>query len=214
MRKPTAARQRGRQRDRPKRASVTMLLARRPLRSVSAFLVPSVRMPKRVLMVCTANVCRSPMAAAMLQHHLDAADVDVVVSSAGTNDSNDLAVDPHAVAALAEWGIDLRAHHPRVLTTDIAATDGADLIVTMQRQHLRHGVALDNRTWQRSFTLRELVRRITGTTANAATDFAAWTSMLSAGRKAAEMMGDSAVDDVNDPYGQGATAVGHTARNL
>ena len=45
------------------------------------------------------------------------------------------------------------------LTKEILATDGADLVLTMTREHLRHVVAMDPSAWPRTFTLKEFVRR-------------------------------------------------------
>ncbi len=165
-------------------------------------------------MVCTANVCRSPMAAAILQHHLDAQGIDAVVTSAGTMGPNGLPVDPEAVAAVSKWGIDLRAHQPRLFTKDVGAQEGADLIITMERQHLRHVVALDRRTWVRTYTLKELIRRIANAGPMAPGNLAVWTSALGTGRRAADMMDDSPLDDIADPYGQGRAAVNRTADEL
>lgn len=166
-------------------------------------------------MVCTANVCRSPMAAAILQHHLDEAGIDAVVTSAGTMGPNGLPVDPEAVAAVARWGIDLSAHQPRVFSKEIGAEDGADLIITMERQHLRHVVAADRRTWVRTYTLKELTRRIADAGPMATQDgLASWTSALGTGRRAADMMRDSPLDDIADPYGLGRAAVTRTADEL
>lgn len=155
------------------------------------------------------------MAAAILQHHLDATGIDAVVTSAGTHGPNGLPVDPEAVAALAKWGIDLRAHEPRLFTKEIGAEEGADLIITMERAHLRHVVATDRRTWVRTYTLKELIRRI----ANAGPmmtqgGLASWTSVLGTGRRAADMMEDSPLDDIADPYGQGSAVVARTADEL
>jgi protein-tyrosine phosphatase len=170
--------------------------------------------PTRILMVCTANVCRSPMAAAILQHHLDAVGIDAVVTSAGTRGPNGLPVDPEAVAAVSRWGIDLHAHQPRLFTKDVGVEEGADLIITMERQHLRHVVALDRRTWVRTYTLKELIRRIANAGPMTPGNLAVWTSAMGTGRRAADMMDDSPLDDIADPYGQGRAAVNRTADEL
>lgn len=66
---------------------------------------------EKVLCVCVGNISRSPMMEAVLQQFLGA---DFQVESAGV--SRELAGRPanvHAVACLAERGIDLRAHVSR-----------------------------------------------------------------------------------------------------
>ena len=63
----------------------------------------------RVLIVCTGNICRSPMAQAMLVHRMrelagDAASI-VEVTSAGTFGLVGEPMEPDAVTALGELGI-------------------------------------------------------------------------------------------------------------
>lgn len=165
-------------------------------------------------MVCTANVCRSPMAAAILQNLVDASGIDAVVTSAGTHGPNGLGVDPEAVDSLTRWGIDLRGHEPRLLTKEIGAEEGADMIITMERTHLRHVVALDRRTWARAFTLKELDRRIADAGPMSSNNLATWISALGTGRRAADMLVDSPLDDIADPYGKGRAEVTRTSNEL
>jgi arsenate reductase (thioredoxin) len=77
-----------------------------------------------VLFVCVHNAGRSQMAAGFLQH-LGGDRVDVL--SAGSQPAD--AVNPVAVAAMAEVGIDLAAASPKALTD--AAVQEADVVVTM-----------------------------------------------------------------------------------
>ena len=77
-----------------------------------------------VLFVCVHNAGRSQMAAGFLQH-LAGDRVDVL--SAGSQPAE--AVNPAAVAAMAEVGIDLKAATPKLLTG--AAVQEADVVVTM-----------------------------------------------------------------------------------
>ena len=77
-----------------------------------------------VLFVCVHNAGRSQMAAGFLQH-LAGDRVDVL--SAGSQPAD--AVNPAAVAAMAEVGIDLTAATPKLLTD--AAVQEADVVVTM-----------------------------------------------------------------------------------
>lgn len=84
-----------------------------------------------VLMVCEGNLCRSPVAAALLAATLPR----VAVRSAGTH-----ALEGHCAPALAvelmdDRGIDLRAHASSALTS--AQVRGAQLILAMTRAQCR-----------------------------------------------------------------------------
>ncbi|MFN2504647.1 MAG: arsenate reductase ArsC [Acidimicrobiales bacterium] len=77
-----------------------------------------------VLFVCVHNAGRSQMAAALLDHH---AGGRVQVRSAGSAPAE--RINPAAVAAMEEWGIDLSEEFPKPLTDEVARA--ADVIVTM-----------------------------------------------------------------------------------
>ncbi len=77
-----------------------------------------------VLFVCVHNAGRSQMAAGFLQH---LADGRVDVRSAGSQPADQ--INPIAVEAMAEVGIDVTAGQPKVLTPD--AVQAADVVVTM-----------------------------------------------------------------------------------
>lgn len=77
-----------------------------------------------VLFVCIHNAGRSQMAAAYLAHLSGGA---VEVRSAGSAPADE--VNPAAVEAMAEEGIDIAAEVPKVLTTD--AVRESDVVVTM-----------------------------------------------------------------------------------
>ncbi|MCF2127945.1 arsenate reductase ArsC [Strepomyces sp. STD 3.1] len=77
-----------------------------------------------VLFVCVHNAGRSQMAAAWLNHL--AGDL-VEVRSAGSTPGD--AVNPAAVAAMAEVGIDISAETPKILTAD--AVKESDVCITM-----------------------------------------------------------------------------------
>ncbi|HET7397562.1 MAG TPA: arsenate reductase ArsC [Intrasporangium sp.] len=77
-----------------------------------------------VLFVCVHNAGRSQMAAAYL-HHLSGGAVEV--RSAGSAPAEH--VNPAAVAAMAEEGIDIHAEKPKVLTVD--AVKDSDVVITM-----------------------------------------------------------------------------------
>ena len=77
-----------------------------------------------VLYVCIHNAGRSQMAAAYT-HHLSGGAVEV--RSAGSEPAD--LVNPSAVAAMAEEGIDITAETPKILTTD--AVRESDVVITM-----------------------------------------------------------------------------------
>jgi arsenate reductase (thioredoxin) len=77
-----------------------------------------------VLFVCIHNAGRSQMAAGFLSALSGGA---VEVRSAGSTPAD--AVNPVAVAAMAELGIDIAAERPKVLTPE--AVQASDVVVTM-----------------------------------------------------------------------------------
>jgi protein-tyrosine phosphatase len=98
-----------------------------------------------ILMVCTGNICRSPMAAGLASHFLPRALQDSVqVTSAGISALHGNPAEPHAQVAMSRIGIDISSHQARQLTGELAGA--ADLILTMeiiQRQWVRHVLSRD-----------------------------------------------------------------------
>jgi protein-tyrosine phosphatase len=98
-------------------------------------LTPSPSSPYLLLVVCTANICRSPMVTALLRAKIEAAGLDeqIDVRSAGIPGLEGAAASRHAVEALAERGLDLSTHVACSLTPqDIRQ---ADLILVMEEAH-------------------------------------------------------------------------------
>ena len=77
-----------------------------------------------VLFVCVHNAGRSQMAAAFLTHLSHGA---VDVRSAGSEPAD--RVNPAAVAAMAEVGIDISTEQPKILTTE--TVKASDVVITM-----------------------------------------------------------------------------------
>jgi len=77
-----------------------------------------------VLFVCVHNAGRSQMAAGFLQH---LAEDRIEVLSAGSQPAD--RINPVAVEAMAEEGVDIAAEKPKVLTTE--AVRESDVVVTM-----------------------------------------------------------------------------------
>ena len=77
-----------------------------------------------VLFVCVHNAGRSQMAAGYLRY---LAGDRIEVLSAGSQPGNQ--INPVAVAAMAEVGIDIAGNQPRVLTDE--AVEASDVVITM-----------------------------------------------------------------------------------
>jgi protein-tyrosine phosphatase len=152
-----------------------------------------------VLLLCTANSCRSVMAEALLSGRLAKLGALVQVGSAGTIGLN-TPPPPEAAAALAARGRDVSGHRSRPVSA--ADLTDADLILGMTREHVRHAVVLLPAAWPRTFTLKELIRRgqqigprMPG---EPLTD---WLTRAGHGRDHRDLLGSSAEDDIADPYG-------------
>lgn len=88
--------------------------------------------PTTVLVLCHGNICRSPIAAALLRREL--APLGIAVQSAGLIGLNRPAP-AEAVTAAQRHSIDLSTHRSRLVTADLARV--ADLIVVMDMTQRR-----------------------------------------------------------------------------
>jgi len=89
---------------------------------------------KKILLVCTGNICRSPLAAALIDralHGRGAPGIDL--ASAGTGAWDGAPVSEGAYLVGLERGLDLSGHRARLLTRELV--DESDLILTMARHH-------------------------------------------------------------------------------
>jgi protein-tyrosine-phosphatase len=84
----------------------------------------------KILLVCTGNTCRSPMAQAMLAHLLAVRGKrDIAVESAGVMAFPGMHASPQAVRVMHERGFDISGHRSRLLTPDLLGD--ADLVLCM-----------------------------------------------------------------------------------
>jgi protein-tyrosine phosphatase len=171
--------------------------------------------PLRVLMVCTANVSRSPLAAALLARTAEIRNLPMEVSSAGAR-ATQLIVDEEAQAAGAALGVRYPDHRPRLLTEEIIANDGGDLILAMAREHAREVVMIDPMAMHRTFTLKELVRRADalGRIPHDLVTLDSWQAALTADRDQRDLLGSDTGDDVTDPFGRSSTLHRQIAEEL
>lgn len=86
---------------------------------------------RRILVVCYGNICRSPMAEALLKRELRAAGLERAYSvrSAGVGAQPGTPAAGGASRAAAQRGLDLAAHRARRLTADMVRE--ADVVVAL-----------------------------------------------------------------------------------
>ena len=95
-------------------------------------------MVQNVLLVCIGNICRSPMAAAMLKNALGEQS-GVSLASAGFGAMVGHPADDHAIALMAERGLDISGRRARQL--EPALIKAADLVLIMESSQKQHDEA-------------------------------------------------------------------------
>ncbi len=88
----------------------------------------------RILVVCSGNICRSPMVAEYLRHRAAASALDqLLVDSAGTLGIEDRPAAPEAVETLREVGLDLSEHRSKgIAEIDLVSSD---VVLGMEPAH-------------------------------------------------------------------------------
>ena len=113
----------------------------------------------RILVVCTGNLFRSPLAAGLLQQGLDeVAPGRFALDSAGTAGVVGVGVTDNVASLAADWGFDLSEFRAKRLQR--AHVIDADLVIGLERWHRSQVVTLEPRALRRTFTLREFARII------------------------------------------------------
>lgn len=106
-----------------------------------------------VMMVCTGNICRSPMAEGLLAHYMPTDLKErVEVTSAGVHALEGYSAHEHAIETMDQFGIDISHHRARQLTRNVARS--ADMILTMEVEQL----SLAKRALGRKKTILRLLR--------------------------------------------------------
>lgn len=83
-----------------------------------------------ILVVCHGNICRSPMAEALLRNALEQRGRATQIHSAGIGAVIGAPPDPHALELMRARGLDISAHRARQITGNLAAEH--DLVFTME----------------------------------------------------------------------------------
>ncbi len=109
-----------------------------------------------ILIVCTGNICRSPLAEQLLAAGLAPAGMPVSIISAGTRALVGHPMTPEAAELSLLYGGDPSAHRAQQLTPEMV--ENADLILAATRDHRGDIVQVSPGASRRAFTLRQFAR--------------------------------------------------------
>nr|MBO2502123.1 hypothetical protein [Thermoanaerobacterales bacterium] len=152
------------------------------------------------------------MAEGLLRRILALSGVGAEVGSAGLLPGGAPAT-PEAIATMAARRIDISGHVSRTVDVEVART--TTLIIGMTRQHVRELCATYGADMDRTFTLKEIVRR--GDEVGPryhGESVRSWLRRLAVGRRPADLMGDDPIDDIADPVGRPRAVFEETADEL
>lgn len=171
------------------------VVSRRPQAASSTTGAPATLPPLKVLVVCTANICRSPYMELVLREQVGDA---VEVVGAGTHGFTQHPMDEQMAAQARDRGLDPTEFRSRPLTRQLV--DEADLVLTAESRHRSYILDEQPGAFRKVFTLGQFAR---GVAQVGAADLPARevVALIGANRPAA----DPAVD-VSDPYRRGPEA--------
>jgi protein-tyrosine phosphatase len=97
--------------------------------------------PPQVLLVCTANICRSPMAEVLWREAAAGRPRAPSVASCGIAAEPDRPADPTCIELMAQRGLDLAAHRAARFDPNLAVE--SELVLVMEPSHQRriHAIA-------------------------------------------------------------------------
>ncbi|MCJ0700449.1 low molecular weight phosphatase family protein [Frigoribacterium faeni] len=175
----------------------------------------------KILVVCTGNICRSPLAAQYFSDELAGLGV-VTVQSAGTMALVGQDMPGQARELAVRRGRTPKPHVAQLLTPELVAD--ADLVVAMSRDHRKAVVSSFPRAAAYTFTLREferLARTMSRSDLHAAREkpdvaprLRGAVAAVASRRGLVPQPTDSAEDDVVDPYRQADTVFDQTGAQL
>lgn len=151
-----------------------------------------------VLFACTGNICRSPIAEALLRARLADRAPSLTVGSVGQL-FDDRPAERNAIRAMADRGIDISGHRSRKQSPALIAD--ASLILAMERFQVRDLSVLAPGTFQRTFTLPEFVRLVEASPPRTDRNLRRWVEQLGSEREVQGYMNDER-EMVADPMGR------------
>ena len=140
------------------------------------------------------------MGEALLRAHLRASGIPATVGSAGLLQGG-VPATREAVDEMAAWGLDISGHRSRRLSRELVAS--TPLVIGMARRHVREAVVTYGARIERTFTLKELVRRGEKVGPRGTREpVSSWLARVGVGRVVSDLMGEDENDDVADPIGR------------
>lgn len=158
--------------------------------------------PANVLVVCTANMARSPVATALLSAGAPPA---YRFASAGIHARLDMPAVREARQIATHFGLDLSTHRSQPVTQMLVSE--ADLIITMSERQRDHCSRMAPTAALSTFTIRELVRLLSDDVATLDSAPAGYARVERIVGQATNnrlvSAGSPQPEDVQDPVGQG-----------
>ncbi|MFR8103603.1 MAG: low molecular weight protein arginine phosphatase [Clostridia bacterium] len=110
---------------------------------------------KKIMFICTGNICRSAMAHKMLEKIAEEENLDIKVYSAGIYAENGDTSTYNAIETMEEYGVDLKAH--RATNVKDSEIEEMDLILCMTLSHKVSLIAMYPELKDKIYTLKEYV---------------------------------------------------------
>lgn len=151
----------------------------------------------KVLVVCTANQCRSPLVAALLRRKGAETGVAVAVASAGTDARQGSRASEGSVVEAQRLGLDLTTHRSVGLDPEVMLE--ADLVVTMEAGHVERLAGRFPGCLAETFTLIELAEMAVAVPPLAGEGAMAWLDRASGDRSLRTLRRTGI--DIDDPIG-------------
>jgi protein-tyrosine phosphatase len=152
----------------------------------------------RILIVCSGNICRSPVAEQLLRDRLPKE--NLVVRSAGTVARPGMPMTDEATELSRRYGGEPHAHQATRLTR--ALVEESDLVLTAERSHRADVVRLHPRASRFTFTLTQFARMVESIDADDLAKFSTPAELVAAAaaRRGYVQATSPEADDIADPY--------------